>query len=264
VAAAGLHPAQIPEEFMTRLVALAVSSLVLMACSEAPGEVFDVAANASPNGFGQSGSATYQVEIENLTSGQPMTPALLATHRQPTGLFRVGETAGIGIREIAENGNLGPAMAGLATDKHVADFTVLFGAGPPPVLPGETVTGSIDTDRGAKYLSWASMLICTNDGFTGVDGLRLPAKVGESATHFTSAYDAGSEINTEDFADIVPPCPALTGVPSSDPGTGSSNPALAEGGVIHHHTGIAGGNDLSVAIHGWTNPVARITVTRVN
>jgi hypothetical protein len=49
------------------------------------------------------------------------------------------------------------------------------------------------------------MLICTNDGFTGSDGLRLPSKLGQSAMYYMAAYDAGSEINTEDFADIVPP-----------------------------------------------------------
>jgi hypothetical protein len=42
-----------------------------------------------------------------------------------------------------------------------------------------------------------------------------------------------------------------------------SNPALAEGGVIHHHPGIAGVADLVPAIHGWTDPVAEITVERV-
>jgi hypothetical protein len=43
-----------------------------------------------------------------------------------------------------------------------------------------------------------------------------------------------------------------------------SNPALAEGGVITHHPGISGGNDLVPGVHGWTDPVARVTITRVN
>jgi hypothetical protein len=43
-------------------------------------------------------------------------------------------------------------------------------------------------------------------------------------------------------ADIVPPCRALMGVSSGEPGTGKSDPALAEGGVIHHHPGIEGGS----------------------
>jgi hypothetical protein len=108
------------------------------------------------------------------------------------------------------------------------------------------------------------MLICTNDGFTGLDTVRLPQVVGETITLYSDAYDAGSEINTEDFADIVPPCPALTGVLSDDPGTGESNPALAENGVIRHHDGIQGIADLDPDIHGWENPVVVVEITRVD
>jgi hypothetical protein len=115
---------------------------------------------------------------------------------------------------------------------------------------------------GAKFLSFASMLICTNDGFTGVDSLRLPGGIGERVVVRTNGYDAGTERNTADFADIVPPCQGLVGVSSGEPGTGVSNPSLAEGGVIHHHGGIAGGADLVPAIHGWSDPVAEVTVVR--
>jgi hypothetical protein len=105
-------------------------------------------------------------------------------------------------------------------------------------------------------------LICTNDGFTGVDGMKLPDKVGKTTTKMTDGYDAFTEINTEDYADIVPPCQGLIGDTSGDPGTGVSNPALAEGGVITHHEGIQGGNDLDPEIHGWEDPVAEIEVER--
>jgi len=48
------------------------------------------------------------------------------------------------------------------------------------------------------------------------------------------------------------------------PGTGMSDPALAEGGVIHHHPGIQGGADLLPAIHGWDTSlsVSLITIER--
>jgi hypothetical protein len=107
--------------------------------------------------------------------------------------------------------------------------------------------------------------VCTNDGFTGVDGLKLPAKVGRSVTASTVAYDTGTERDTENFADIMPPCQALIGVHSSTgaPGTAMSNPALAEGGVIALNAGIQGGHDLDPAVHGWTGPVGQVTVKRV-
>jgi hypothetical protein len=159
-------------------------------------------------------------------------------------------------------------IAQLGSDKHVADSVAAAAPLVPSGLPGsamfgDSVTLTVIASEGAKFLSFASMLICTNDGFTGIDSLRLPGAIGESVTVESAGYDAGTELNTEDFADIVPPCQALVGISSGEPGTGTSNPALAEGGVIHHHPGIAGGADLVPAIHGWADPVAEIIVTRV-
>jgi hypothetical protein len=128
----------------------------------------------------------------------------------------------------------------------------------------DSVTLTITADRGTKFLSYVSMLICSNDGFTGLDALQLPEAVGDTLIAYGAGYDAGTEINTEDFADIVPPCQGLIGVSSDDAGTGMSNPALAEGGVIMHHAGILGGNDLVPEIHGWDDPVIRVTVTRID
>jgi len=62
------------------------------------------------------------------------------------------------------------------------------------------------------------------------------------------------------LAERLAACQDLIGVSSDDAGTGDSNPALAEGGVILAHSGIQGGTDLTVSDHGWTDPVARITV----
>ena len=155
-----------------------------------------------------------------------------------------------------------PLVDALSASSHVASVVVAVAGTPPPVLPGGSVTVSITATRGAEFLSFASMLICTNDGFTGVDSRLLPQNVGEALVLLSNGYDASTEINTEDFADIVPPCPALTGVPSTDPGSGTSDPSLAEGGVIRHHPGIVGGDDLMPGLHGWTDPVAKITITR--
>jgi Spondin_N len=212
--------------------------------------------------------ATYEVTIENLTGGQPLTPPVVATHRAATGMFTVGQPASFALKEIAENGNLAPMIAQLGADKHVSDSVAAGAPLVPAGLPGsamfgDSVTLTVTASEGAKFLSFASMLICTNDGFTGVDSLRLPKDVGDAVVRRSAGYDAGTETNTEDFADIVPPCQGIVGVSSGEPGTGTSNPALAEGGVIHHHPGIAGGADLVPAIHGWTDPVAEITVERV-
>ncbi len=120
----------------------------------------------------------------------------------------------------------------------------------------------ITAGRRATRLTWVSMLICTNDGFTGIDSIRLPRFVGGTTARYTTAYDAGTEQNTELFDDIVPPCQGLIGGPGSG-GTGTSDPTLAENGFIHHHQGIVGDADPDTATYGWRNPVAVIVVKRI-
>ncbi len=210
--------------------------------------------------------ATYDITITNLTTGQPLTPPVVATHRSPVDAFEIGMPASFEVKEIAENGNVVPLADAFAADKHVWESMIVASpSGPPPILHnGGFVNFQISASPSANYLSFVSMLICTNDGFTGLNSLRLPKNVGVSVTAYPSGYDAGTEINTEDFADIVPPCQGLVGVMSGDAGTGTSNPALAEGGVITLHPGILDGIDLLPGIHGWPNPVAEVIITRTN
>jgi hypothetical protein len=150
-----------------------------------------------------------------------------------------------------------------SASRHVKDAVVTEGPTLPPLLPGENVSFEIDGRTGAKYLSVVSMLICTNDGFTGVNSMRLPKRIGETATVDAYGYDAGTEVNTEAWADMVPPCAPLTGFDAMGAGTGMSDPGLAEGGVIRMHPGITGSGDLDPAVHGWTGAVARYEVERI-
>ena len=229
-----------------------------------------VGALATPSAGAPVDLRTYRVTVTNLTAGQPLTPVLFATHNASADVFTVGAPASFGVKEIAENGNLAPLAESLEAAGGVSE--VFVGGMPivPEGLPGsatfpDSVTFEMSGELGAHRLSWVSMLICTNDGFTGLDSLKLPVHIGDQVTAATAGYDAGTEINTEDFADIVPPCQALVGVSSGEPGTGTSNPALAEGGVIHHHDGIAGGSDLLPEVHGWdvNAPVAEVIVERI-
>lgn len=211
---------------------------------------------------------TYEVVIENLTGTQPLTPAVVATHGSSLQLFARGSAASPELQDLAENGGVPGLLAALRGDADVADVAVAAAGDPPPIMPGAAVTATVTGGPDAAYLSAAAMLICTNDGFIGVAGLPLPKMIGESAEHTAVAYDAGTERNTEDFADLVPPCQGLRGVSSDDAGTGMSNPDLAEGGLIAHHVGIDGGlpySDLTVEAHGWDieAPVVKITVTRI-
>jgi hypothetical protein len=121
-------------------------------------------------------------------------------------------------------------------------------------------TGSvmISAVANANRLSLAIMLICTNDGFTGLESVKLPGGF-QPAVYYADGYDAGTEVNDEASASVVDPCGAIG--PAGLPADG--NARTAEGGLVMHHAGIQGGGDLSPSDHGWANPVAKITVQRI-
>ena len=195
----------------------------------------------------------YEVTVTNLTVGQPLTPFVLATHRGDHGIFREGRPASFGLQQLSENGGV-PVLAGELAGVHRVGTVAVVGAA--PIAPGASVTSTVLVTDRYERVSLAGMLVCSNDGFGGISGAELPEDVGDSTSIGAMAYDAGTEINTEAYADIVPPCDGMGG-------SGMSNPALAEGGVVHMHDGITGAGDLTVAQHGWNGPVANVTITRV-
>lgn len=196
---------------------------------------------------------TYRVTVENLSENQAITPVVSATHDGGFRLFRNGHAASNGIQQLAENGGVPVLAAELMANSSVSSVAVIGSA---PIAPGSHVSTVISTDPGNRRLSLAAMLICTNDGFTGQSSMVLPHALGAERTYYANSFDAGTEINTEAYADLVPPCDGLGG-------TGMSDPALAENGVVHPHPGISGGGDLTYADHGWSDPVLRITIERI-
>lgn len=221
----------------------------------------------------------YEVTVTNLTRGQPFSPPVVATHRGVGDLWHVSEPASFDVKEIAENGNNSPLLdtlrqrrlAGSIFDyQQLASTAMAPGPLVPTGRPGSasfpaTVKGRIRASRRENRISWVSMLVCTNDGLTGVDGERLPTKLRRSVTYKVNAFETQTERNTEDLADIMPPCQGLIGVRPADnaPGTAQSNPSLAESGAIIPHAGIVGNAELDPAVHGWGNPVGKIVVKRV-
>lgn len=194
----------------------------------------------------------YKVTITNLTDGQLMTPYVVATHSRWTRVFKPGRRASDGLQQLAENGGVPVLVDELIGKRGVGDVQV---AGAAPIAPGASVEASVSASWFKNRLSLAGMLICSNDGFGGLNGVRLPHH--GTKTFYGKAYDAGTEKNTEAYADLVPPCDKLGE-------TGKTDPELAQNGKIRRHRGIKGGADLSPDIHGWHGPVIKVTVERVD
>jgi len=130
----------------------------------------------------------------------PMTPPVVALHNAPEAdrgirLFEVGQPAILEIVEIAENGDNAPLVA-LATSKAEEGRVTAAGvAGDGPLAPGESSSIDLDLANDDQVLSLVSMIVCSNDGFSGIDSRPLSAEATE--TFSAPIYDAGSETNVE-------------------------------------------------------------------
>lgn len=206
-----------------RLTAIAVALFTLATV---------LATTSASAGASERADRTYRVTITNDTRAQYFTPGNLAAHGRER-LFGYGREASPGIQAVAENGGV-PVLQQEWADRGLDSFVI----GSAPIAPGESATFEISTNE--RRFSVVTMLICTNDGFGGVNNRRLPARVGQTTRDVIRSYDAGTEINTELDADFVPA--PFCGDP--EVGSGESNPALAENGVIRRHRGIKGVGDV--------------------
>ena len=190
-----------------------------------------------------------EVSITNLTRGQIMSPVFVARHDGGAApLYELGAEASDGLAKMAEDADASDLLAAYnpARNGNVSEaMEVNLNGGNIP--PGQTVSMDFNVNDGDSLISFASMLVTTNDAFIGASGL----DVSKSRTMYLAAYDSGSEANSEDCAYIPgPPC-----------GNHVEDNASAEG-FVHVHAGIHGGqgSDLDPAQHDWRNPVARLTI----
>ena len=123
--------------------------------------------------------------------------------------------------------------------------------------PGQTVTQRVGAHDGFDNVSVAAMLIPSNDGFFAVNDAEGP-NGRDSISVFSPAYDAGTERNDETCASI----PGPNFVECGGPGGGGA-PGGGEG-YAHIHAGIHGIGSFDPANRDWRNPVAKITIRRVN
>ena len=244
----------------TQILAACVA-VVALACTDAkdPVDPASLSASAGLDNAADAAAHAYEITVTNLTTGQPLSPGVVVTHEKKASVFTVGMPASDGIRFIAENGDPTTAVMELSGASGVDDVVATMApvhriGGPGPTSLTTTVTARANASR----LSLALMLVCTNDGFAGLDGVELPGGF-DPVTYDARSYDAGTEVNDELSADIPDGCTAIGPVPGAADGNGHT----AQNGVVELHPGVQGGAFLDPMEHGWTDPVARVTIRRV-
>jgi len=193
---------------------------------------------------------SYQVSITNLTYAQPMSPIAVVLHNEGQ-LWELGEMASVALENLAESGDNSMVMA--------LDMVLAGQSGADVLMPGATELIDVTlTDTMPMMLSLATMLVNTNDAFTGINAMEITnLAIGESISLRTSSYDAGTEKNSEMMSTIPGP---------ADGGEGY-NATRDDVDFISMHAGVVSVDDgLSTSIltqaHRFDNPTLAISITR--
>jgi hypothetical protein len=214
---------------------------------------------ATPTGAQMMEHRVYEVTITNLSTGQLLSPPVLAAHGPDFAVFEVGEKASEGIWTVAEQGNPMTLAEQLRATPQVAAVAVADGPVHRIGGPGEsTMTMRIES-HGADRLSVAMMLGCTNDGFTGLSSVPLSRSM-VPVTYYGAAYDAGTERNNQLWSAMPDGCNALGPAPRDADGQNGRDLTLEP---IAMHAGIIPGvGDLDQQF-AWSEAVVKITVQRI-
>ena len=123
-------------------------------------------------------------------------------------------------------------------------------------MPGETTMLTIKGKPGRGLLTVVAMLLPTNDTFVALDGKKLPRH--GSVSYLVPAYDAGTEYNDQDCANIPGPLCGGEGYSSEVNNMGE--------GFVHIGNGFhdLGDDVLKPQRYDWNNNVAKITITRIH
>lgn len=171
-----------------------------------------------PRPTAAQGAVTFRATITNTTNPEMIiTPGAFVVHTTPDVFWATADTASLALERIAEIGNPGEAVSSLGA-------TALDAA----PASGDSVSFQFTASPGDR-LSFAQMLIATNDAFIGLNSLPLwDGGTPVSLTRNLVAYDAGTEANTDLFSgfDGGQPDPAR-GADNVDNGTATADPIAA-------------------------------------
>ncbi|GAB5412624.1 MAG: spondin domain-containing protein [Congregibacter sp.] len=235
-------------------IGIPVLLLLLAACSDNDNNPAPVAPPEPAPAPPPPVSASFEVTAINLTTGQPLSPIAVIAHDASFRAFSVGEAASVGLEVLAEGGDNADFLDEIEGRGEAS--------GSDPIGPGnrETITVELDSDSTADtQLTVMTMLVNTNDAFTGVNGMDVSAMaVGDRIVRDAIAYDAGTEANSEAAGSI--PGPADGGEGFNAVRDDLADQVTMHGGVVTQDDGLR--DSVLTQIHRFDNPVARFVITR--
>ncbi len=193
----------------------------------------------------------YQVTVINLTNAQPLSPVAVLLHDSGN-LWQLGQPASTMLENLAESGDNSDVLS--------ADFASSNASNGGVVMPGSQTEIVISTtDTNALYLSLATMLVNTNDAFTGLNRVDLSALAVDAMLNYrVGVYDAGTEGNSELAGTIPGP---------ADGGEGY-NAARDDIDYVARHPGVVSADDglTNSSLnnqHKFDNPAMSVKIVRL-
>lgn len=229
-------------------LALLVFSITLSACnySDSKSEVV-VEPPSKPDPI----NYRYEITVTNLTNAQPVSPIVVAFHKDGK-LWQIGEPASEALEVLAESGDNTMYLEEPMLTSVVSSNGL--------VMPGSSETLElIQVDLQPMFLSLVTMLVNTNDAFTGINALDISMMtVGEIYSFNTSSYDAGTENNNELMATIPGPAAGGEGFNAE---RDDVNVVAMHPGVVSKDDGLT--NSVLSFSHRLDNPTLNVVITRV-
>ena len=237
-----------------RLLLLLSGSYLVSACDN------DSAPPPAPMTTTAPAMASFNVTVLNLTNAQPLSPVAVIAHQDGYSFFSIGSPATVGLEEMAEGGDNSALLAEADADAMVA----VTASGAMPIGPGASEVVTVDlleSELPGTRISVATMLVNTNDAFSGLDAILVDSMaVGELLRFRSIAYDAGTEADSEQATAI--PGPAGGGEGFNAARDDQADQVSMHSGVISRDDGFAT-SDLTEQ-HRFDNPVVEILIVRTD
>ena len=221
--------------------------LILSACSDSDNDLPEI----TPPPIPEPVIYSFEVSVTNLTYAQPLSPIAVVLHDEGN-LFSLGETASEALEIMAEGGDNSELLA--------VSVALATGSSEDVLMPGtSTMVEVMIEDMMPSSISLATMLVNTNDAFTGVNARSIAdLAVGESISLLTSSYDAGTEANSEMMGTIPGP---------ADGGEGYNAERDDVLDMVTMHSGVVSVDDgltssVLTQAHKFDNPTMRVVITR--
>jgi hypothetical protein len=193
---------------------------------------------------------SYSVTVTNLTYAQPLSPLGVILHSDNK-MWLVGESSSQALEKLAEGGDNADFIA---DNNAIASIS-----GEGIVLPGSATTVEVSTtDRNATFFTAATMLVNTNDAFSGLTGVDISTMALDDTKSWNlTVYDAGTEGNTEVMGTIPGPADGGDGY---DPARDDVDFVALHSGIVSQDDGLS--NSVLTQAHRFDNPAIKLTITR--